>query len=247
MWLLLGAVALVLLIACANIANLLLARASARERETGIRTALGAGRWRLVRQMLIESLVLSAAGTVAAVCLAWWAIGVLRSSMPDDLPRVAAIALDGRVLVMSSVTAILTAVDIRHRARVSVVRHSICRARSRTAPVDRCRAADVCAARWLSSKSRWPSSCSSAPRFSSEAFYCPQDRSGLRLVEPTDCADLSPARSRTQPRNVSPALTDSSNARVNSRGALRGGGLDWRAAWRHHHRTTISIPGSGPT
>src|SRR4029450_3336813 len=103
MWLLLGAVALVLLIACANIANLLLARASARERETGIRTALGAGRWRLVRQMLIESLLLSAAGTVAAVCLAWWAIGVLRSSMPDDLPRVAAIAIDARVLVMSSV------------------------------------------------------------------------------------------------------------------------------------------------
>jgi len=109
MWLLFGAVALVLLIACANIANLLLARASARERETGIRAALGAGRWRLVRQMLIESLVLSAAGTVAAVCLAWWSIGVLRSSLPDDLPRVAAIALDGRVLVMSSVTALLTA------------------------------------------------------------------------------------------------------------------------------------------
>jgi len=110
MWLLLGAVGLVLLIACANIANLLLARATARQRETSIRAALGAGRWRLVRQMLVESLALSAAGTIAAVILAWWAVDVLRSSMPDDLPRVAAIAFNGRVLVMSSVIGILTAV-----------------------------------------------------------------------------------------------------------------------------------------
>ncbi|MBW8713840.1 MAG: ABC transporter permease, partial [Acidobacteria bacterium] len=109
MLMLLGAVTLVLLIACANIANLLLARASARQRDTGIRAALGASRWRLVRLVLVESLMLSAAGTAAGVFLAWWLVGVLRASMPDDLPRVAAIALDGRVLLVSSAMSVLTA------------------------------------------------------------------------------------------------------------------------------------------
>jgi putative ABC transport system permease protein len=110
MSLLLGAVALVLLIACANIANLLLARATVGERDSSIRAALGAGRWRLARQSLLESLLLSAAGTIAGIGLAWWAIDVLRSSMPEDMPRVAAIAMDARVLLMSSLTAVVTAV-----------------------------------------------------------------------------------------------------------------------------------------
>ena len=94
MLMLLGAVGLVLLIACANVANLLLARASAREREVGIRAALGAGRWRLVRQLMIESLTLSAAGTACAIVAAWWAVALLRSSMPEGVPRVTSIALD---------------------------------------------------------------------------------------------------------------------------------------------------------
>lgn len=98
MLMLLGAVGIVLLIACANVANLLLARASAREREVGIRAALGAGRWRLVRQLMVESLVLSIAGTILAIVLAWWAVQVLRTSMPAGVPRIAQIALDMRVL-----------------------------------------------------------------------------------------------------------------------------------------------------
>ena len=108
--LLLGAVGLVLLIACANVANLLLARATAREREIGIRAALGAGRWRLVRQLLAESLVLSIVGTACAVVLAWWAIGLLKSAMPEGVPRVGQIALDLRVLGAAAGLSLLTGV-----------------------------------------------------------------------------------------------------------------------------------------
>ena len=108
MLLLLGAVALVLLTACANVANLLLARATTREREVGIRAALGAGRWRLLRQLIVESLVLSALGTVLGVLLASWGVGVLKSAIPEGVPRVAAIAIDLRVLAAAAFLSIAT-------------------------------------------------------------------------------------------------------------------------------------------
>ncbi len=98
MFMLLGAVGLVLLIACANVANLILVRATGRTGELAIRAALGASRWRLVRQLMVESVLLSGLGTIAAVALAWWAVHVLRAAMPDNLPRVSQMALDVRVL-----------------------------------------------------------------------------------------------------------------------------------------------------
>ena len=108
MLMLLGAVAIVLLIACANVANLLLARATSREREVGVRAAMGAGRWRLLRQLMIESLVLSTMGMVLAVVLAWWLVGVLKNAMPDGVPRIAAIALDLRVLGAAAALSLIT-------------------------------------------------------------------------------------------------------------------------------------------
>jgi putative ABC transport system permease protein len=105
---LLGAVGIVLLIACANVANLLLAKSTSREREVGIRAALGASRWRLIRQLMVESLVLSTIGTILAVILAWWAVGLLRTSMPEGVPRIAAIALDWRVLGAAALLSLIT-------------------------------------------------------------------------------------------------------------------------------------------
>jgi putative ABC transport system permease protein len=108
MLMLLGAVGIVLLIACANVANLLLARAAARERDVAVRAALGAGRWRLIRHLMVESLVLSIAGTVLATILAWWAVQILGASMPEGVPRVAGIALDLRVLVAAAGLSLVT-------------------------------------------------------------------------------------------------------------------------------------------
>ena len=98
LFVLLGAVGFVLLIACANIANLLLARGAARARETAIRAAIGAGRGHLLRQALSESLVLALAGGVLGLVVAYWAVAALAAFGPEDVPRLAHARVDAPVL-----------------------------------------------------------------------------------------------------------------------------------------------------
>ena len=107
---LMGAVIFLLLIACANVANLMLVRASSRERELAVRAALGAGWWQLIRQTLAEALVLAALGTILGVGLAYLGIRQLLAIAPENLPRLNAVGIDSQVLAFSVLAGLLSAV-----------------------------------------------------------------------------------------------------------------------------------------
>jgi predicted permease len=109
LWALFGATALLLLIGAANVANLLLAQSSTRRREFAVRAALGAGRFRLLRQMLCESGLLAALGGAAGVTLAYWLTRLLVMVAPADIPRIGTVRLNGSVLLFSLLVILLTA------------------------------------------------------------------------------------------------------------------------------------------
>ncbi len=108
LWVLFGAVSLVLLIACVNVANLLLARGASRQKELAIRAAIGAGRGRLIRQLLVEQLALALTSAVGGVLLAAWLLRALLALIPNALPRQADIALDGQVLLFALLLVVVT-------------------------------------------------------------------------------------------------------------------------------------------
>jgi predicted permease len=107
---LLGSVTLVLLIACANVANLLLTRAAGREKEVAIRTALGAGWQRLVRQLLTESILLSVLGGAAGLLIAEWSLSIVRTINPGNIPRLEDIRINGAVLAFTFGVSLITGI-----------------------------------------------------------------------------------------------------------------------------------------
>jgi FtsX-like permease family len=110
LWVVMGTISLVMLIACANIANLMLVRAEARQQELAVRAALGAGWTRIVRSLLVESVMLGLMGGVIGVCLAYAGVRFLVTIGPANLPRLDEIAIDGRTLGFTFVLSVLSGV-----------------------------------------------------------------------------------------------------------------------------------------
>ncbi len=160
---LMGAVVFLLLIACANVANLLLVRMSLRERELAVRAAIGGSRWDLVRQALAESLLLAGAGAALGVALAWAGIRELLAIAPATLPRLADVRIDSAVLAFTVLSRAWprrrSLASRRWRAPCGRISPIFCAA----AAILAWRAAEWCVGSWSRRRWRWRSCFSSAP------------------------------------------------------------------------------------
>ncbi len=125
LFVLLGAVACVLLIACANVANLLLTRAAGRARELAVRVSLGATRWAILRQLMAESLLLAAMGGVAGIALGWWLLEIIKITSPRDLRRLDTASLDATVLAFAFLLTLLTAIFLGLAPALSASRRAL--------------------------------------------------------------------------------------------------------------------------
>jgi putative ABC transport system permease protein len=125
LWILWGVIAAVLLIACANVANLMLARATARQREIVIRLALGASRWQVVRQLLAESLLLAVAGGVLGLLLAVWGLAALKAFSLEQVPRLSGVQLDGWALAFTLTVSVLTSLLCGLAPALAATKHNL--------------------------------------------------------------------------------------------------------------------------
>jgi predicted permease len=108
LWVVMGTIGVVMLIACTNVANLLLVRADARQQELAVRSALGAGRWRIARELLLESVTLGLLGGAAGVAVAYAGLHMLTAIGPEELPRLSEISLDGRSVAFTLILSVLS-------------------------------------------------------------------------------------------------------------------------------------------
>ncbi len=125
LFLLLSIVGAVLLIACANVANLLLARATTRQREMAIRAVLGASRWQIIRQLLIESVLLALIGGLLGFVISLWGVDVLVATLPADVPRITGLSPDWRVLLFTFGAALVTGILCGLAPALSASRHDL--------------------------------------------------------------------------------------------------------------------------